>query len=144
LFTPAHTRGFIVVNVILVFMAHAAALGSSAPSDDPLSKKDKGSVCLGVYAPKIIQDNELKRVYLTVGQSDKIFFDQKPGAKVFDNLDLHKTYLVRVFYDSRQVDSWKLRFDRLGVNVVTIWRSGGYWHMDPNPSGQCVWPPHSR
>jgi hypothetical protein len=141
----------LLVTVALFFMAYAVILPRTASARNPLNRNplnkeqsnnnDKGSVCLGVYAPKIIQNDELKRVYVTVGNSGKIFFDQQPGTMVLSNLDLHKTYVVRVFYDSRQVDSWKLSFDRLGVNLVTIWRSAGYWHMDPSPSGKCLLPP---
>jgi len=141
LFMPANVPRRLLVNAVLLFTAYTAILPSTALAEDKFNNKDKGSVCLGIYAPKIIQNDELKRVYLTVGESGKIFFDQQAGAIVLSNLDLHKTYVVRIFYDSRQVDSWKLRFDRLGVNLVTIWRSAGYWHMDPSPSGKCLLPP---
>ncbi len=137
----ANVPRLLLVNGVLFLMACAAILPSNGLAEDQSKNKDEGSVCLGVYAPKSIQNDELKRVYLTVGESGKIFFDQQAGAIVLSNLDLHKTYVVRIFYDSRQVDSWKLRFDRLGVNLVTIWRSAGYWHMDPSPSGKCLLPP---
>jgi hypothetical protein len=96
----------------------------------------KGAVCNGFYGPFVIQEHELSRVYFTVGDSGKLFFDH-PETVVLNNLDLHKTYVVRVFYDKKPIESWKLRFDRLKVHMVTVWRSPGYWHMDPNPSGKC-------
>jgi hypothetical protein len=139
-----NARKLLGATTVLLFMTHAVILPSSGAAQKPVDGKNKGAVCLGIYAPKMIQDHELQRVYLTVGESDKIFFDQQPGTIVADNLDLHKTYVVRVFYDSKQVNSWKLRFDRLGANLVTIWRSAGYWKMDPNPSGECSWPGKSH
>jgi hypothetical protein len=96
----------------------------------------KAAVCSGFYGPFIIQDHEMQRVYFTVGDSEKLYFDH-PETIVLNNLDLHKTYVVRVFYDQEQIHSWNLRFDRLKVRMVTVWRSPGYWHMDRNPSGHC-------
>jgi hypothetical protein len=127
-------------NAFFICVSCALALSSPGIARAQADAKEKGSVCIGAYAPLIIQDNELKRVYLTIGKSDKIFFDRKPGTLVLDNLDLQKTYVVRVFYDSAQVKSWDLRFDRLGANLVTIWRSAGYWRMERNRTGKCVWP----
>ena len=73
---------------------------------------------------------------MTVGDSEKIYFKHRETV-VLNNLDLHKTYIVHIFDGDKQTDAWKLRFDRLKVHMVTIWRSPGYWHMDPNPSGKC-------
>ena len=73
---------------------------------------------------------------MTVGDSEKIYFNHRDTV-VLNNLDLHKTYVVRIFDGDKQAQSWNLRFDRLKVHMVTIWRSPGYWHMDPNPSGKC-------
>lgn len=115
----------------------ALALAGSAQTTKAGSADDtKGAVCSGFYGPFQIQTNEMKRVYFTVGDSPKLFFD-KPETVVLDGLDLHKTYKVRVFYDDKPIESWKLRFDALKVHMVTVWRSPGYWHMDPNPSGHC-------
>lgn len=57
------------------------------------------------------------------------------GPTYLGGLPVYK--IVRIFDGDKQTNAWKLRFDRLKVHMVTIWRSPGYWHMDPNPSGKC-------
>src|SRR5260370_6107091 len=118
LFMMANVPRRLLVNAVLLFTAYTAILPSTALAEDKFNNKDKGSVCLGIYAPKIIQNDELKRVYLTVGESGKIFFDQQPCAIGVSNLDLHNTYVVRVVYYSRHVVCCKLRCVRLGTNPV--------------------------
>jgi len=98
-----------------------------------------GSICTGIYIPVVMQEHELSRVYFTVDDSNKFYFGE-PGKIALKDLDLHKTYAVRVFYDDKQIQKWNLRFDRMRANMVTIWRSAGYWHMDPTPSGKCLKP----
>jgi hypothetical protein len=99
------------------------------------SQEAKGGVCAG-FNGSIFPEDQGKNLYFTVGESEKLYFDP-PGTIVLNNLDLHKTYVVRVFNRGEQIQSWRLRFDKLNVRMVTIWRSPGYWRMDPTPSGKC-------
>jgi len=113
----------------IVLLAVSTAYGQAA-------REATGAVCAGFNGSILLEDTG-KSLYFTVGDSEKLFFDP-PGTIVLNNLDLHKTYVVRVFdRGGEQIQSWKLRFDKLKVRMVTIWRSPGYWHMDRTPSGKC-------
>jgi len=114
---------------VLLVLPHACGQKTAATT------AATGSVCTGIFTA-FTPSAENRRVYMTVGDSEKIYFNHRETV-VLDNLDLHKTYIVRIFDGNKQTDTWKLRFDRLKVHMVTIWRSPGYWHMDPNPSGKC-------
>jgi hypothetical protein len=118
-----------------VLLLALTALLACADAEGQKSTEPTGSVCTGVFLVFISPENS-RGVHITVGDSEKFYFNH-PNTVVLNNLDVHKTYVVRIFDGDRQTDSWKLRFDRLKANMVTIWRSPGYWHMDPNPSGKC-------
>ena len=122
-------RAAVQLLTAIVFLALSAAYGQT-------SRDAKGSVCAGFNGSIFLEDTG-KNLYFTVGDSEKLFFDP-PGTIVLSDLDLNKTYVVRVFnHQGEQIQSWKLRFAKLNVRMVTIWRSKGYWHMDPTPSGKC-------
>jgi len=120
-------------NILLV-IAIAVLIPSTGYCQAPTAAT--GSVCIG---PNLSFDPDNYRkgaTYITVGESEKFSFDHA-GIIALNNLDLHKSYVVRVFFDGQQIQSWNLRFDRLKTRMVTIWRSPGYWHMDPTRSGKC-------
>ena len=130
----------LLVTTALLTMAPDCVLGQAAKKNKA-ARAGHGTICLGVYAPDILRDiNEQDHVYLTVGDSQKIPFDQKPGTIARSGLDPHKTYVVRAFVNDEEEQSWNLRFDRLGASMVTVRRSAHLWRMEPTPSGKCVWP----
>ena len=96
-----------------------------------------------MHLGKAREQDEFKRLYLKIGSSDEIHFDPSQKARIVaSNLDLHKTYRVKVFFDSQLVESWPLRFDKLGVAklnsaMVIIWRDAGAWRMEPVE--KCEW-----
>src|SRR5215471_10477154 len=124
--TIRHMAAMLFALTVLLVLPHAGGQKTAAAT---------GSVCTGVFAA-FTPTKENRRVYMTVGDSEKIYFKHRETV-VLNNLDLHKTYIVHIFDGDKQTDAWKLRFDRLKVHMVTIWRSPGYWHMDPNPLGKC-------
>jgi hypothetical protein len=113
----------------IVLLAVSTAYGQAA-------KRSQGAVCTGFNGTFYPASQEKEPTYYTVGDSQRFFFDH-PGTVALNNLDLHKTYVVRVYEDGELVKSWNLRFDKLRVHMVTIWRSPGYWHMERTPSGKC-------
>lgn len=115
--------------IVIVLLALSSACGQ-------VSRAAKGAVCTGFNGTFFPRSQEKEPTYYTVGDSDRFFFD-RPGTIALNNLDLHKTYAVKVFEDGELVKSWNLRFDKLNVRIVTIWRSPGYWHMERTPSGKC-------
>jgi hypothetical protein len=125
----------IAIQRTVTLLFALVTLLARADAQDQKSTGAPGSVCTGVFLV-FIDRTDGPGVYMTIGNSEKFYF-KHPNTVVLNNLDLHKTYVVRIFDGDKQTDSWKLRFDRLKANMVTIWRSPGYWHMDPNPSGKC-------
>jgi hypothetical protein len=119
----------------LLLLMTLLARADAQDQKDQKSTGATGSVCTGVFLV-FVSPQDSGGVHMTVGNSEKFYFNH-PNTVVLNNLDLHKTYIVRIFDGDKQADSWKLRFDRLKANMVTVWRSPGYWHMDPNPSGKC-------
>jgi hypothetical protein len=124
-FRPATAAQLLIV---IIFPVLSTACGQVTEA--------KGSVCTGFNGSFYPREQEKEPTYYTVGDSKRFFFDH-PGTIALNNLDLHKTYAVRVFEDGELVKSWNLRFDKLKVRMVTIWRSPGYWHMERTPSGKC-------
>lgn len=115
--------------VVIALLAASTACGQ-------VSSEAKGAVCTGFNGTFFPRAQEKEPTYYTVGDSEKFFFDH-PGTIALNNLDLHKTYAVKVYEDGELVKSWNLCFDKLKVRMVTIWRSPGYWHMERTPSGKC-------
>jgi len=109
---------------IFLWSAPAYVFSQSMPAS--------GSVCLGPYLGKVRIEHEFQRLYLRIGESGKIHFDPSQKTRiVLNNLDLHKTYSVKVFFDAKPVESWALNFDKLKSVMVIIWRSAGAWRMEP-------------
>ena len=98
----------------------------------------KGTVCLGKNLSIVISEHS-KRLYLTVSESDKIFFRRpflQPVISV-QNLALNKDHLVKVYFDGKVVRSWGLNFSELNASTVVIWRSKGAWRMEPIEVSLC-------
>lgn len=118
--------------IVIVLLALSTACGQVSK----VPKEAKGAVCTGFNGTFYPREQEKEPTYYTVGDSEKFFFDH-PGTIALNDLDLHKSYAVRVYEDGELVKSWNLRFDKLKVRMVTIWRSPGYWHLERTPSGKC-------
>ena len=119
---------YIVIVLIITFPISAFAEG-------------KGSVCLGPFLSIILYENS-KRPFLTIGHYGPFYFDQanQPTRLVAEGLDLNKTYKVKVHFDGKVVTSWDLNFEKLGTDMVCIWRSKGAWRMEPITSGKREFP----
>ena len=119
---------YIVVVLIVIFPLVAYAKG-------------KGSVCLGPFLSIVLYEPS-KRPYLTIGDYGPFHFDQvnQPTRLVAEEFDLNKTYKVKVHFGGKVVTSWDLNFEKLGTDMVCIWRSTGAWRMEPITNGKCEFP----
>ena len=90
-----------------------------------------GTVCLGKNLSVVASDHT-DRLYITIDDSDKIFFHNSVNAPrvVLSNLDLKKSHLVKVHFDETVTSSWKLDFSILQTDTVVIWRAKGAWRME--------------
>ena len=122
-----------------VFICFIAILYMAIP---PFSlAEDKGSVCLGPFL-SIILYQPSNRPYLTIGDYGPFHFEQssQPCRLVAGGLDLKKVYKVRVHFEGKVVTSWNLNFEKMGSNMVYIWRDKGAWRMEPIRNGKCERP----
>lgn len=100
---------------------------------------DEGKICIGPNLT-IVSPNEWKDDLISIGIDDlpphSFAFHQQPTI-VRRDLDTDKTYVVRVYARREVVASWRLNFSKLRTTTVQIWRSKGYWHMDPIDESKC-------
>jgi len=97
-----------------------------------------GSVCLGPYLAFF---DETPHLSLVVDNSEeKIVFNHAEPRIVARGLDPQKRHKIRVFYDSTVVETLPISFVKLKTSMVDVWRSPGYWHLEPNHTGKCQWP----
>ena len=107
-------------------------------SMNALSEEPGGSVCLGKNLSIVASDHS-DRLYITVGDSPRIYFDRaSDGPKlVVQHLDLDKSHVIKVHFDGEVVESWKLNFATLATDTVLVWRAKGSWRMEPIRLEQC-------
>jgi hypothetical protein len=102
------------------------------------SNEVKGTLCLGENLAKPL-DEHTDRLYLRIDDSPRIYFVRpfiRPRV-IAQNLDIHKDYMVRVYFDNKEAQSWKLNFSKLKTNSVLVWRASGAWRMEPNEASSC-------
>lgn len=102
------------------------------------ANEGQGIVCLGKNLAKTLSEQS-DRLYLKIGDSEKIYFEHpyyRPKV-VSKNLDRRQDHVVKVFYDDKLVQSWKLNFKKLKTDGVLIWRASGSWRMEPYDAGLC-------
>jgi hypothetical protein len=108
-------------------------LTSVSSADDAL-----GTVCLGKNLAKPLVEHS-DRLYLRIDDSEKRFFDESSDLPriISDGLDIRADHIVRVYFDDRVVESWRLNFSLLRTNSVLIWRAAGSWRMEPFDAALC-------
>ena len=106
--------------------------------DTAQSSELKGMICLGKNLAKPLSEHS-ERLYLKVNDSPNIYF-VRPYSEpkiIALNLDIQKDHIVKVYFDNKVVQSWKLNFLKLKTNSVLIWRATGSWRMEPNDASSC-------
>ena len=100
--------------------------------------EDKGSVCLGPFLSVVWYESST-RPYLTIGDYGPFHFYQEnqQSRLVAEDLDLNRTYKVKVHFGGRVVRSWNLNYDKIGSDRVCIWRDKGAWRMEPIENSKC-------
>ena len=107
-------------------------------SNIALSSELKGTVCLGINLAKPASEHS-ERLYLKINNSPNIYFVEPYSEPriIAQNLDIQKDHTVKVYFDNKVVQSWKLNFSKQKANSVLIWRAVGSWRMDPNDASSC-------
>lgn len=119
-------RSMVPHILLLVFL-----IAASAAANDRL-----GQVCFGDNLAKPFSEHT-DRLYLTIDDSEKRYFNRTHAGPVADHLDLQRDHLIQVYFDDRIVASWILNFTKLNTQSVVIWRSSGAWHMDSAEAPRC-------
>jgi hypothetical protein len=106
--------------------------------DIALSSELKGTICLGKNLAKTASEHS-DRLYLKVNNSLNIYFvvPYIEPKIIAQNLDVQRDHTVKVYFDNRVVQSWKLNFFKKKANSVLIWRAAGSWRMEPNDASSC-------
>lgn len=105
-------------------------------SSAAIADENYGKVCFGRNLAKPANEH-LKSLYLTIGNSGKLFFNNKYDQPILDKLDLTKEHNVKVFLEGKVVASWVLNYSDLKSNTALIWRSPGAWRMEKAPNNLC-------
>lgn len=127
---PMHKLGLRILLVCLIACSAVRALAVGEPA------QGQGSVCFVSYTPKVaapVLDNQAV-----------IFVDDLPPQPLVGHnprllattLDLSKSHQVKVSMQDQTWFSQRFTF-KPGTTMVHVWRSAGYWHLEPNPSGEC-------
>lgn len=114
-------------------------IDQNSPNHLPaIDKELAGAVCLGENL-SVVASEHSDRLYLTVGNSEKIYFKQpaQPPRLVLKSLPLDQDLMVKVYFDDRVVSSWPLNYSKIDAGTVIIWRAKGSWRMDPIDISQC-------
>ena len=98
----------------------------------------KGSVCLGPFL-SVVWYEPSTRPYLTIEDYGPFHFDQENQLSRFvaEDLDIKKVYKIKVHFGGKVVSSWNLNFDKIGSDMVCIWRDKGAWRMEPVKKSKC-------
>ena len=89
-----------------------------------------GKIYFGKNLAKPLSEHT-DRLYLTVDDSEKLYFDRTHPGPVATNLDVNADHMVNVYFDGKITQSWILNFGKLKTHSVVIWRSSGSWRMEP-------------
>ncbi len=97
-----------------------------------------GSVCLGKNLAKPLAEHT-NRLHLRIDDSPPVHFVSPYTGPVFAarGLDLQKSHIVKIYFDSELVESWMLNFQELESSAVLIWRAAGSWRMEPIDAASC-------
>lgn len=98
--------------------------------------ENAGKVCFGKNNAKIAHEHT-DSLFITVGDSRKLFFNQKYVGAALYNLNLDQDHLVQIYLDGAKSTSWVLNFNDLKTDAVIITRSAGAWRMDPITADEC-------
>lgn len=118
----------IVLSLFLVFLATSAR-----------SAESKGIVCLGKNLAVTAQEQSA-RLYIRIDDSEKHFFAKpyKDPVVIAQNLDTNSSHTVRVYFDERLAQSWRISFKRNKSAGVLLWRSAGSWRTERIDPKRCV------
>jgi hypothetical protein len=99
-------------------------------STSSLANDYSGEVFFGKNLAKPASEHT-DRLYLRIDDSKIQYFNRKHEGPVFENLDLEKDYIVKVYFDDELCCSWIMNFSKMKTKSVIIWRSAGSWRMEP-------------
>lgn len=83
----------------------------------------------------------------TAAERVELVVDDRPAVKIestyktpqvlVDGLTLGEAHRVQLRHEAEVLRTWQVDFRRMKAPMVRIWRSPGYWHLEPAIRGVC-------
>ena len=124
--------GLIILGIILLSIT---SMGSAEVASHQTSDKF-GAICLG---PDLSMAGVDYDIFISVDWKKKKFSGEQ-GHIAFDDLELNKKHIVRLFKGNKQFQSFKIDFRKLKSNFVVVWKAAGYWKSMSVGGEKCEWP----